>query len=62
MSSDTIRRIEQGKDPAKDQVFMMDQAYGCDGELIEYWLGRLKLSCQLLKRKAARAATRTVAR
>lgn len=45
MSQDTVRRIEQGKEPAKDQVMMMDQTYGCSGELVDYWLGRLKLSC-----------------
>lgn len=45
MSQDTVRRIEKGKEPAKDQVLMMDQTYGCNGELVDYWLGRLKLSC-----------------
>ena len=44
MSPKTIERIEKGKDPTKDQVKMMDQTYDCNGELIDYWLGRLKLS------------------
>ncbi|CQR74131.1 hypothetical protein SOV_22570 [Sporomusa ovata DSM 2662] len=44
MSPKTIERIEKGKDPTKDQVLMMDRAYGCGGQLVDYWLGRLKLS------------------
>lgn len=50
MSPKTIERIDKGKDPTKDQIQMMDKAYRCNGELIDYWLGRLKLSCQTIKK------------
>ncbi|MEN6414343.1 MAG: helix-turn-helix transcriptional regulator [Veillonellales bacterium] len=54
MSPKTIERIDKGKDPTKDQVKMMDKVYGCQGELIDYWLGRLKLSCQVLRKSFGR--------
>lgn len=61
-SPETLGRIERGeREPLKDEIMLMDQTYGCDGELLDYWLGRLKLSYQALldKEKAACVGAQT---
>lgn len=51
ISPETLGRTERGeREPTKEEVVAMDQKFGCGGELVDYWLGRLKLSCQAIKK------------
>lgn len=59
ISKRSIIRYEQGEiDPPKDVVLRMDSYYGCGGQLVDCWLGKVKFSSE--KRKIACVGAQTI--
>ena len=45
VSPETQARTERGeREPAKEEIIRMDKKFGCNGELIDVWIGKTKFS------------------